>query len=199
MADQSSLTVLVVSADAERRDRAAAALSSAGEVIQAADMSSALNEVSLGHPVVTVIDCTLPQDVVSSLVAAIGDPDRVVLWVPELQLELLDYGVFVQIPYTASDRVLAAAVQRLAEAQRAKSEIGKTRGQAGRFRHVVSIVRDVHHEVNSPLTAIIAETQLLLMDADQLSTEQRRSLETIEAMAQRIRDLLRQLEGLGRA
>lgn len=198
MADERNLVILVVSADAARRDRAVAALSGVGEVMQAVDMSSALDELSLGRPAVTVMDGTLPQDTVSSLIAAIGDPDRALLWVPELQLEFLDYGLFVQIPFSASDPVLAAAVQRLAEAQRTRSEIEKIREQAGRLGHVIAIVRDVHHEINSPLTAIMAETQLMLMDADELSAEQRRSLETIEAMAQRIRDVLRQLDGLGK-
>lgn len=197
MVEERGLAVLIVSANAERRDWAAAALSGVGEVLQAIDMSTAMDELAIGRPAVAVIDSTLPQDTVGSLIAAIGDPDRALLWVPELQLGFLDYGVFVQIPHSASDRVLAAAVQRLAEAQRSKSEVGRAREQASRLNHVMTVVRNVHHEINSPLTAIMAETQLMLMDADQLSAEQRRSLEAIEAMAQRIRELLRQLDGLG--
>jgi len=196
--EQRDITVLIVSSDAGRRERAAAALSGVGEVLQAVDMSSAVDEMSIGRPAAVLIDSTLPQDTVGSLIAAIGDPDRALLWVPELQLELLDYGVFVQIPHSASDRVLAAAVQRSVEAQRSKAEVGRAREQERRLEHVVAVVRNVHHEINSPLTAIMAETQLMLMDADQLPAEQRRSLEAIEAMGQRIRELLRQLDGLGK-
>jgi len=196
--EEREITVLIVSADAGRRDWAATALSEVGEVLQAVDMSSAVDELSIGRPAVVIIDSTLPQDTVGSLIAAIGDPDRALLWVSELQLGFLDYGVFVQIPHSANDRVLAAAVQRSVEAQRSKSEVGKAREQARRLEHVTAVVRNVHHEINSPLTAILAETQLMLMDADQLSAEQRRSLEAIEAMAQRIRELLRQLDGLSK-
>lgn len=62
------------------------------------------------------------------------------------------------------------------------------------LERVKQVVRHVRHEVGTPLTAIMAEAELLLMDADQLSAEQTRSVEAIGAMARRIRDLVGQLE-----
>jgi signal transduction histidine kinase len=66
-----------------------------------------------------------------------------------------------------------------------------------RFEHVKRVVRNVRHEVGTPLTAIMAEAELLLMDAEQLTAEQTRSVEAIGAMARRIRDLVAQLESIG--
>lgn len=67
------------------------------------------------------------------------------------------------------------------------------RGEA-QLERVKQVVRHVRHAVGTPLTAIMAEAELLLMDADQLNTEQTRSVEAIGAMARRIRDLVAQLE-----
>jgi signal transduction histidine kinase len=58
------------------------------------------------------------------------------------------------------------------------------------------VFRHIRHEIGTPLTAIMAETELLLMDADQLNAEQTRSVEAIGAMARRIRDLVARLEGI---
>lgn len=64
------------------------------------------------------------------------------------------------------------------------------------LERVKRVVRNVRHEIGTPLTAIMAEAELLLMDADQLSAEQTRSVEAIGAMARRIRDLVAQLEAI---
>jgi len=73
--------------------------------------------------------------------------------------------------------------------------ISEGRGEA-QLERVKRVVRNVRHEVGTPLTAIMAEAELLLMDADQLSAEQTRSVEAIGAMARRIRDLVAQLEAI---
>ncbi|MGD8866045.1 MAG: histidine kinase dimerization/phospho-acceptor domain-containing protein [Gemmatimonadales bacterium] len=67
---------------------------------------------------------------------------------------------------------------------------GRGEAQLERLQQAVSHIR---HEVGTPLTAIMAEVELLLMDADQLNAEQTRSVEAIGAMARRIRDLVAQL------
>ncbi len=51
-------------------------------------------------------------------------------------------------------------------------------------------VRTLRHDLSNPLSAILAETQLLLMRADQLDDETVTSLREIEAMARRMRELL---------
>ena len=62
-----------------------------------------------------------------------------------------------------------------------------------RLERIIRVVRDIRHEIGTPLTAIMAEAELLLMDADQLNAEQTRGIEAIGAMAKRIRDLVAQL------
>jgi len=182
------VTILIVSPDSDRRQRATAALSEIGSVSVADDFSKALDEVSLTPPTVALIDCVLPYDTVTGLVGALGDLDRAVLWVPETQPELLSYGTLVQVPYAADDRVLVEAVRRLASERRRQLE---------RLHRVLDVIRDVRHEINSALTAIMAESELLLMNGDGLSEEQRQGLATIGEMARRIRDLgarLRELD-----
>ncbi len=63
-----------------------------------------------------------------------------------------------------------------------------------RLERYVELVREVRHEINNPLTSLLAEAQLMLMDEDQLSSEQKRAVKVIEEQAQRIRELVRRLE-----
>jgi signal transduction histidine kinase len=49
------------------------------------------------------------------------------------------------------------------------------------------------HDLANPLSAILAETQLLLMRAEELPTDAVESLRSIEAGALRMRELLRKL------
>lgn len=51
----------------------------------------------------------------------------------------------------------------------------------------------VNHEINNPLTAILGNTQLLLMNKDKLSKEAVTKLETIEKSAIQIREVTNQL------
>ncbi|HSG82668.1 MAG TPA: histidine kinase dimerization/phospho-acceptor domain-containing protein [Gemmatimonadota bacterium] len=197
MSRTTGCAVLLVSTDVDRRARAVQALAEQCEVLEAADISSAMDELSLGRPLIVLIDGDLPDAQVTGLLGSIADPERAVLWGGEFRLELLDYGAFIQIPDTVADSVLAAAVARLADVQRAKTALKRQREHASRFDRLLATVEAVRHEVNSPLTAIIAETELLLMEADQLTAEQRSSLETIEAMTQRVRQLVSRLHGLG--
>lgn len=196
MGGGSGCRALLVSGDAGRRRRLAGALGASCQVLYADDLSEAADELALAVPLVVVIDAALPRDVVTSLLLAVGDADRALLWVPELQLDLLDYGALVQIPYAAADSVLGASVTRLFERQLARAEIGRQKERLGRFDRVVEVVRQVRAEINSPLTAIIAEAELLL-ESDSLDPEQRRSLETVEKMARRIRELVARLNELG--
>lgn len=56
---------------------------------------------------------------------------------------------------------------------------------------VLHHVARARHDINNPLTTILAETQLLLLDAEDAAL--RESLETIERQARRIRDLVARL------
>ncbi len=48
----------------------------------------------------------------------------------------------------------------------------------------------LRHDLANPLAAILAETQLLLLDAEKRDEETVRSLKEIEALSRRMRDLL---------
>jgi signal transduction histidine kinase len=51
-------------------------------------------------------------------------------------------------------------------------------------------LRRLRHDLANPLSALLAEAQLLLLNPDQLSPEVVNSLKEIERLARRMRDLL---------
>ncbi|NIR44692.1 MAG: hypothetical protein GWN99_10340 [Gemmatimonadetes bacterium] len=189
--------VLLVSADAERRRRAEEALATACQILHAPDSSAAVDELSLDRELIVLVDSTLPEREVVSVLEAVVEPERAVLWGSEFSIAFLDYGAFVQIPDSVDDKMLADAVMRQADVQQARSALQTQRARAERLAHVMSVIEEVRQEVNSPLTAILAETELLLTDDDTLTDGQRKSLQTIEEMTGRVRELLARLNRLG--
>jgi signal transduction histidine kinase len=63
------------------------------------------------------------------------------------------------------------------------------------FRYALGILSKIRHDVNNPLTAALAETQLLLMDAEE-GTDESQALRTVEEQLHRIRDLIALLNAL---
>jgi len=55
-------------------------------------------------------------------------------------------------------------------------------------------VRKLRHDLSNPLSAILAETQLLLLNAERYDAETADSLRQIEAQARRMRDMLQTLD-----
>lgn len=55
-------------------------------------------------------------------------------------------------------------------------------------------LRALRHDLSNPLSAILAETQLLLMRQDELDAETVRALREIEALARRMRTMLHEAE-----
>ena len=51
-------------------------------------------------------------------------------------------------------------------------------------------IRRLRHDLSNPLSAILAEVQLLLMNPDALDEETTRSLKEVERLARRMRDML---------
>jgi signal transduction histidine kinase len=51
-------------------------------------------------------------------------------------------------------------------------------------------VRTLRHDLANPLAALLAETQLLLLNANRLEPDTFESLREIEALARRMRDIL---------
>ncbi|UCF41523.1 MAG: hypothetical protein JSW43_04120 [Gemmatimonadota bacterium] len=52
-------------------------------------------------------------------------------------------------------------------------------------------IRKLRHDLANPLAAILAETQMMLLAADQYDEETVTSLKEIEKLARRMRDMLR--------
>jgi signal transduction histidine kinase len=51
-------------------------------------------------------------------------------------------------------------------------------------------IRQLRHDIANPLAALLAETQLLLLNANRLDPETVDGLHEIEALARRMRDIL---------
>lgn len=62
---------------------------------------------------------------------------------------------------------------------------------ATRLAEAAEVAARVRHEVNNPLTGLIGQTQLLLRE--DLSPTARRRVQTIEQLAERIRDTVAEL------
>ena len=56
-------------------------------------------------------------------------------------------------------------------------------------------IRKLRHDLSSPLSAILAETQLLLLNEERYDEETRTSLRQIETLSRRMRQMLEALDG----
>ncbi len=84
---------------------------------------------------------------------------------------------------------LSYAIQVVdAKADTHKSEINRERTQA-----IIETAITINHEINNPLTAILGNIQLLLMDEDKLSKELKGKLEIVEESALKIKDVVQKL------
>jgi len=57
-------------------------------------------------------------------------------------------------------------------------------------RSLADPVRQLRHDLSNPLAALLAEAQLLLLNANRLDTDTVDSLREIEGLARRMRDIL---------
>jgi signal transduction histidine kinase len=55
-------------------------------------------------------------------------------------------------------------------------------------------LKKLRHDLSNPLSALLAETQLLLLSDTQIDPETRASLREIEALAIRMRAMLREVD-----
>jgi signal transduction histidine kinase len=55
-------------------------------------------------------------------------------------------------------------------------------------------LRQARHDLSNPLAALLAETQLLLLDPDRLNGETLESLKQIETLARKMRQILHDLK-----
>jgi signal transduction histidine kinase len=56
------------------------------------------------------------------------------------------------------------------------------------------VLRKLRHDLSNPLAAVLAETQLLLLNPERLDHEVVSSLQQIEMLARRMRDILEHLD-----
>lgn len=56
-------------------------------------------------------------------------------------------------------------------------------------------VRKLRHDLSNPLSAVLAETQLLLLNEDKYDEETVSGLRQIESLARKMREMLGQLDG----
>lgn len=184
--------LLIVAADAELRERLSRELAGLGAARSTETAAAALEAIRQDPPRVTVLASDLPVEDALAVVKGIGDPLSVVALVPaagaDHGVRLAEAGVAVQLP----DSIPLPAVRRVVERLRARA----TGEDAERLRQVLASVSHARHEVNNPLTSILAEAQLLLMDASTLPPEAQKSVQTIQEMAKRIRDVVRSLQNL---
>jgi signal transduction histidine kinase len=178
-----------VSAEVAATEQISAALAGLGNFVQVSDHESAVAAIASDQAMIAIVDDRLPARDIENLLQA-GDPGRIILLVSEFQPGLLGAGGHIQIPRELDSHKLADAVVRLIRWRREADSVEAT---DVRVAEMIRVIRRVRHDINNPLTSVMAETQLILMDADDLSEEQKRGLETIEAMAGRIRDLTQEL------
>ena len=55
-------------------------------------------------------------------------------------------------------------------------------------------VRKLRHDLSNPLSAILAETQLLLLNEDRYDEETRTSLRQIESLSRKMREMLQDMD-----
>lgn len=191
-------TILVVSPSEERLARAEAALKGSAVVIRADTLGAALEEVSVSRIGIAIIDGDLPGSGAVDLLSALGAPGRAIFWAARPRADLVDHGAFVQLLHDVDDRSLAEVALWLCEVKRSMELASGGAARDDELDRVLSVVSRARHDMNNPLTAILAEVQLLLMDADQLSEEHRRSLQTVEEQTQRLREMVKTLQALKR-
>jgi len=56
------------------------------------------------------------------------------------------------------------------------------------------VLRRLRHDLSNPLAAVLAETQLLLLNPERLSPDVASSLQQIEMLARRMRQILEALD-----
>jgi signal transduction histidine kinase len=57
-----------------------------------------------------------------------------------------------------------------------------------------AVIRKLRHDLANPLSALLAETQLLLLSEDKLDAETVSGLRLVEALARKMRDMLQQVD-----
>lgn len=181
--DHARALCLVGPDDAERRDVAERL---AGQEVRGFgsvdDVLDGLEDQSTLLIVTRTVPCAKLLDL--ARLVADGDRDWIVLQVEEKDGEMQFRPVSTGFP-VGSDRVAGAVSEEEEDLP------------VFDLLEVLRRVARVRHDINNPLTAGLAETQLLLMDVEE-DDELRESLETIQRQLRRIQGLVERLSHLRR-
>jgi len=108
----------------------------------------------------------------------------------------------VKLPFTLADgtRCVLAMYYEVTEQRRHDNELRSAQAAAAELEGIHKTTVTYAHEVNNPLTAILANTQILLdneeLGAMEYSSEILDMLQDINAAALRIRDVIQKMENL---
>ncbi len=210
MAERSALRILVVDDDPAMVRLAAAALTAHGftDLEHVATGRDAL--LAAARADVLLLDQNLPDLAGSEVLLALRawpEPPSVVMVTgfgsETFAAEALRAGAE---DYLVKDASLPAMLPEVVERVRRTRSLREALATAEReLLHVErraavgEMTVTLHHEINNPLMAASAEMELLLGGEDPLSATQRRSLETVRGMLERIREIVKQAGELRRA
>lgn len=188
-------------------------------VCQARSGSEALQMVSSEKPDLVVLDILMPgMDGFEVTTALKSNADTVLIPVvavtalqaPEDKIRAIELGAddFITKPYNKVElltriRSLLRIKQlqdelkaQAAELARANTELREAQSELVRSERLAAIGQvgiAVKHEINNPLTAILGEAQLLLMQHSDLPDEVAARIRVIEEMSLRISEIVRKL------
>ena len=210
MAERSALRILVVDDDPAMVRLAAAALTAHGftDLEHVATGRDAL--LAAARADVLLLDQNLPdlagREVLLALRAWPEPPSVVMVTAHGSETFAADALRAGAEDYLVKDASLAAMLPEVVERVRRMRSLREALATAEReLLHVErraavgEMTVTLHHEINNPLMAATAELELLLGGQDALSAAQRRSLETIRGMLDRIREIVKRAGELRRA
>jgi len=202
VAERSALRILVVDDDPAMVRLAAAALTTHGftDLEHVATGQEAL--LAAARADVLLLDQNLPdlagREVLLALRAWPDPPSVVMVTAHGSETFAADALRAGAEDYLVKDGSLAAMLPEVVERVRRMRSLREALATAE--RELVHVERraavgemtvTLHHEINNPLMAASAEMELLLGGQDSLRDDQRKSLETIRSMLERIREIVK--------
>lgn len=209
MVERASLRVLVVEDDSVMASMLVALLEHEGyQHITIVDCGAAAIEAAGQHDVV-LLDNQLPDstgvDLLPQLLA-FPDPPSVIMVTGEGNEELAAHALRLGAEdYLVKGPKLLEALPGLVERARrnrllrsAKAEVEQDLVRAERLAAIGEMTVTLHHELNNPMTAALAEVEMLLAGST-LSPDQREALQVVRDQIVRMRTIVKQAGDLQRA
>lgn len=188
-------SILLIASDASQHELAAP-LAQIGHLQRTSDPTAAMELIGETSPDVVLIDAQAFPEAASGLVSAAAERGRVLVWDAMAHPSGFAGDGVVRVTTPVEARLLLQMARLLVEVCRTRQH-GAGNDPSSRLDRVIAQVRDVRHEIGTPLSAIMAEAELQILEAETLTPELKRGLETIARMARNIRDQLHRLRELG--